>query len=94
MFKVSHGLEVRDEGDPFMDILERAIESVDVLVTGSTLLEYFPLLASTPTWLPGTGFLRRLKEDRQAAQALWSAPWARVTADLVCVFFELYRGIG
>ena len=93
MGKIAHGLRVAEHDDVFMHILERAIESVDVLAKGSTLLEYFPFFARIPTWFPGTIFLQRLKGDRKAALALWDYPWTRMKEDIVRYDPNTYRAI-
>ena len=68
-----------------MGIFERALKSVDVLVEGSTVLEYMPFLTAIPTWLPGTGFLRRLAEDRKYAHMLRELPWTQAKEMVVRV---------
>ena len=66
-----------------MKIFERALKSVDVLVEGSTVLEYMPFLAAIPTWLPGTGFLRQLAEHRKYAHLLRELPWTQAKEMMV-----------
>ena len=58
-----------------MAIFKRALKSVDVLIEGATVLEYFPFLINVPMWLPGTSFLRRLAEDRKFSHMLRDLPW-------------------
>ncbi|TBU59025.1 cytochrome P450 [Dichomitus squalens] len=73
--KAAHGLDIAEQNDARMEIFERALRSVDVLVDGATVLEFFPFLTAIPTWLPGTSFLRRLAEDRKNAHMLRELPW-------------------
>ena len=73
--KAAHGLDVAEKDDRRMEIFERALKSVDILIEGATVLEYMPFLTSIPTWLPGTGFLRRLAEDKKHAHMLRELPW-------------------
>ncbi|KAI1785525.1 cytochrome P450 [Ganoderma leucocontextum] len=75
--KAAHGLDIAEQDDRRMEIFERALKSVDVLVEGSTVLEYLPFLTAIPTWLPGTGFLRRLAEDKKYAHMLRGLPWTQ-----------------
>ena len=83
MCKVTNGIVVAEHGDPFVKTVEKAIESVDVLTKGSTLLEYFPILTRTPTWLPGTEFLRRMEEEKKAALMLKDFSWGQTKAYVV-----------
>ncbi|PIL22693.1 cytochrome P450 [Ganoderma sinense ZZ0214-1] len=75
--KAAHGLDIAEKDDQRMEIFERALKSVDVLIEGATVLEYMPFLTAIPTWLPGTGFLRRLAEDRKYAHMLRELPWTQ-----------------
>ncbi|TBU30022.1 cytochrome P450 [Dichomitus squalens] len=76
--KEAHGLDIAEQEDARMEIFERALRSVDVLVEGATMREYFPFLAAIPMWLPGTSFLRRLAEDKKYAHSLRELPWTQV----------------
>ena len=58
-----------------MEIFEKALKSVDVLVQGGRVLDYMPFLTAIPTWLPGMGLLRRLAEDKKHAYMLRELPW-------------------
>nr|VWO95115.1 N/A [Ganoderma boninense] len=75
--KAAHGLDIAEKDDTRMVIFERALKSVDILVEGATVLEYMPFLTAIPTWLPGTGFLRRLAEDKKYAHMLRELPWTQ-----------------
>ncbi|KAM5539391.1 hypothetical protein V8D89_006843 [Ganoderma adspersum] len=75
--KAAHSLDIAEKDDRRMEIFERALKSVDVLIEGATVLEYMPFLTAIPTWLPGTGFLRRLAEDKKYAHMLRELPWTQ-----------------
>lgn len=70
-------MDIAEQDDQRMEIFERALKSVDILIEGSTILEYMPFLTAIPTWVPGTGFLRRLVEDRNYAHMLRELPWTQ-----------------
>ncbi len=70
-------MDIAEQDDRRMEVFERALKSVDILVEGATVLEYMPFLTAVPTWLPGTGFLRRLAEDKKYAHMLRELPWTQ-----------------
>ncbi|KAI0699915.1 cytochrome P450 [Cerioporus squamosus] len=68
-----YGMEVSEE-DPNVAIFEKGLESVE-FISNSTWLEYLPAIGRVPTWLPGTGVLRRVAEIRDAASSIRNTPW-------------------
>ena len=88
--KVAHGLDIAEQDDERIDVFDKALESMDVLIEGSTILEYFPFLTMIPTWLPGTGFLRRLAEHRKYAHMLRELPWTQAEQMAVSFVYNLH----
>ena len=75
MIKATYGLNVAATNDKYITAADEATQSLELLVAGSSMLEFFPLLAKLPTWLPGTGLLSRLKEARHANAKFRDLPW-------------------
>ncbi|KAI0754761.1 cytochrome P450 [Daedaleopsis nitida] len=74
----SYGLQAADAVDKYAAMFEELLASVDILLTGSTrIIEFVPLLARVPTWLPGIGvLLRRIAYYRELTTEAREAPWA------------------
>ena len=73
--KATYGLDVAETDDPYIIAADKATQSLELLVVGSSLLEYFPFLARAPTWLPGTQFLLHLKEVVLNITKAREMPW-------------------
>ncbi|KAI0715623.1 cytochrome P450 [Cerioporus squamosus] len=71
LLKAVYGLQVKDE---YLRLFQEAFSSLDLVLNGS-ILDFFPFLAHTPTWLPGTGLLRRLAYYRPIVAAMRDVPW-------------------
>lgn len=87
MIKVTYGLNVARSNDKYLSTLERGMDGFGLLAHKyAPLLEVFPKLARIPTWIPGTGFLRRLAAARQATYALRDIPWSAAKEATVSLF--------
>ncbi len=64
-------------------MLDDAMSSIELLLSGTNPIEIFPVLARVPTWLPGTAFLHRLAHYRNLLVTVRERPWARVKAAVV-----------
>ena len=73
--KVVYGLETAEVDDRHIVTFEEAMESVELLLSGTNLNEFFPFLARLPHWLPGMGILRRMRHYHRAAMAMKDNPW-------------------
>ncbi|RPD62615.1 cytochrome P450 [Lentinus tigrinus ALCF2SS1-7] len=71
LMKTVYGLQLNDE---YIRLFEEAFTSLDLLLNGS-ILDFAPFLAHVPTWLPGTGLLRRLAYYRPIVAAMRDVPW-------------------
>ncbi|KAI0754764.1 cytochrome P450 98A3 [Daedaleopsis nitida] len=74
--RTAYGLNPSESNNKYTGLFEKAISDLDVLISGTNLLEFFPFLANVPTWLPGTSFLRRLADIRHTTTAIREVPWA------------------
>ena len=76
LVRAAYGLQTSETGDKYMTIFEEAITSLDLVSARWNILEFFPILAKLPTWLPGTSSLRRLAHYRQVIRDMRDIPWA------------------
>ena len=83
--KITYGIDVVGADDPYITIAEEAMRSVEFLVEGSSLLEYFPFLARMPKWLPGTQVLTHLEEASRAIMKFREMAWIDGKKRLVSV---------
>ncbi|EJF60847.1 cytochrome P450 [Dichomitus squalens LYAD-421 SS1] len=71
-----YGLPVAEEDDKYIALFKETASTINLTTPGSSMiLESFPVLARTPTWLPGTSFLRRLARTRQMTADMRDIPW-------------------
>ncbi|KAF8077583.1 cytochrome P450 [Lyophyllum atratum] len=66
ILRISHGYEVKETGDPFIELADKATEQFSLSTApGGHLVDVLPFLRHIPSWFPGAGFQRRAK--------LWAA---------------------
>ncbi|PFH52584.1 hypothetical protein AMATHDRAFT_74066 [Amanita thiersii Skay4041] len=66
ILRISHGYEVKENNDPFIELADRATEQFSLATApGRFLVDFMPTLRYVPSWLPGAGF--------QKKAAAWSA---------------------
>ena len=83
--KAVYGLQLTDE---YIRLFEEAFTSLDLLLSGS-ILDFAPFLAYIPTWLPGTGLLRRLAYYRPIVAAMRDVPWKDAKDAIVSTILSL-----
>lgn len=72
----TYGLEVgEDMSDKYLSAFEIGVKSIQLFISGTSILEFVPILSRVPTWIPGTGYLRELAEIRRATHRLRDLPW-------------------
>ncbi|KAI0754760.1 cytochrome P450 [Daedaleopsis nitida] len=76
LIRGAYGLQTADTGDKYIATFEEVIASLDLLLTGTQILEFFPFLARFPTWMPGTASLRRMAHYRALTVKIREIPWA------------------
>ncbi|KAG2069748.1 cytochrome P450 [Suillus decipiens] len=75
ILRISHGYEVKENGDPFVDLANCVIERASqVTASGASMVDISPFLAKVPAWFPGAGFKRIAHEWRGALEEMVSAP--------------------
>lgn len=72
ILRISHGYEVKENNDPFIDLAEKATEQFSLATTpGGFLVDFVPALRYVPSWLPGAGFQKK------------AASWANTLSEMV-----------
>ncbi|KAI9457273.1 cytochrome P450 [Boletus coccyginus] len=62
ILKVSHGYSVKGDGDPLVEMADKAMNIFSVVMTpGRFLVDALPILRYLPEWLPGGGFHKDAK---------------------------------
>ncbi|KAG0703346.1 cytochrome P450 [Suillus ampliporus] len=63
ILRISHGYEVNDSNDPFIDLAERVVNQFSQFTApGAFMVDIIPSLAKVPEWFPGAGFKRIARE--------------------------------
>jgi len=79
MMVVTYGIDVRSLDDPYLIIVGKAIEALDVgLAPASFLVDNMPWLKYVPEWVPGAGFKRMAREWRKHVEATAHVPFQYV----------------
>ncbi|KAI0754758.1 cytochrome P450 [Daedaleopsis nitida] len=76
LIRAAYGLKIAETDDKYIETFEEAVGSLELLVTGTSILEFLPFLARVPTWLPGTSLLRRMAYYRELTTRIREDPWA------------------
>ncbi|KAG2138998.1 cytochrome P450, partial [Suillus clintonianus] len=76
ILRISHGYEVKDNSDPFVDLAERALDNFSRATSpGAFMVDFIPSLAKVPEWFPGAGFKRLAREWHETVDEMASAPF-------------------
>lgn len=81
--EMAYGLPNQEDKNKIVDEFEDALTSMSIMVSGTSLLEFLPVLGRVPTWLPGTSFLRLLEHYRKVMLTVRELPWAMVKSAVV-----------
>ncbi|TBU23430.1 cytochrome P450 [Dichomitus squalens] len=77
--RISYGIEVVDEQDPYVAAVERGVASFnEAFVPGAFLVETFPVLKKLPDWFPGAGFKRTAAAWKKIAHNMRDAPFEKM----------------
>ncbi|KAG1817246.1 cytochrome P450 [Suillus subaureus] len=72
---ISHGYEVTENDDPFVDLADRAVDQFSrSTVPGAFVADFMPFLVNVPEWFPGAGFKRLAREWHETVEEMISAP--------------------
>ncbi|KAG0702310.1 cytochrome P450 [Suillus ampliporus] len=75
ILRISHGYEVKENDDPFIDLADRALDQFSrSTAPGAFMVDIVPSLAKVPEWFPGAGFKRMAREWRETIEELAAAP--------------------
>ncbi|KAG2346478.1 cytochrome P450 [Suillus weaverae] len=75
ILRISHGYEVKENNDPFIDLANRALANISqATAPGAFMVDVLPFLAKVPAWFPGAGFKRLAREWRETLEEMVSAP--------------------
>lgn len=84
LMKAAYGVKVTAApDDKYLIAYEDPLPGFHLLITGTSILEFFPFLARVPLWMPGTGFLHKLAYYRKATAIFRDMPWADARAAIV-----------
>ena len=73
----TYGLDVGgDLNDKYLSAFETGVKSIQLFLSGTSILEFLPILSHIPHWAPGTGYLRKLVDIRRATLRLRDLPWS------------------
>ncbi|KZV72777.1 cytochrome P450 [Peniophora sp. CONT] len=77
---LAYGIEVQSYHDPFITIIETALEAINHSATFSGLvLDLVPFLQRMPGWFPGAGFKRYAAKARsEIGDGVMDRPWAAI----------------
>lgn len=85
---ITYGIEVLAENDPYVEMAEAALDSVNRAATpGAYMVDIFPLLKFVPAWVPGAGFQRKAKEWKKLLDDVIDLPYALLKKQMVSEIF-------
>ncbi|SJL18710.1 related to cytochrome P450 CYP2 subfamily [Armillaria ostoyae] len=84
IMKTVYGYDVDPKGDRFVELVDRAQESVlAVGNVGTFLVDYIPSLKYLPRWMPGAKFLRLARAWRKDVEEMAEEPFKYTTESVV-----------
>ncbi|KAF8989842.1 OrdA protein, partial [Hymenopellis radicata] len=83
ILKVTYGIDVKEEDDPFVNLIHRSNTFfINATTPGAFLVDVFPILRFLPDWMPGAGFKRLAKEGRKLFDDVVDVPFAFTQAQM------------
>ncbi|KAK7471950.1 hypothetical protein VKT23_000057 [Stygiomarasmius scandens] len=80
---VTYGIKTQQDCDYYVDLVERAIESIVHSGNfGDFLVDYLPLLKWVPSWFPGAAFKRKAKNWSKSVKELRDVPWKKLEVSI------------
>ncbi|KAK0236123.1 cytochrome P450 [Armillaria nabsnona] len=84
IMKIVYGYDVDVNGDKFVELADRALESARATANvGTFLVDYIPSLKNLPRWLPGTNFLSLADGWRKDVNDMVDRPFEYASDSLV-----------
>jgi len=75
ILKISHGYQVQDDNDPFVNRAEKGMTLFGQLIKpGNFLVDIIPALKYVPDWFPGAGFKQFAKASEEVVAELVEIP--------------------
>ncbi|KIJ70462.1 hypothetical protein HYDPIDRAFT_79110 [Hydnomerulius pinastri MD-312] len=79
ILRISHGYEVKENQDPFIDLADKAVEQFSAsTATGAFMIDVMPALKHVPEWFPGAGFKLKAKEWHATLEEMVAKPYQYV----------------
>ncbi|KAF8450341.1 cytochrome P450 [Boletus edulis BED1] len=76
ILRISHGYEVKEHQDPFIDLADRAVDQFSMsTATGAFMVDVIPSLAYVPDWFPGASFKTKANEWRVTLEEMVQKPY-------------------
>ncbi|KAG1892828.1 cytochrome P450 [Suillus subluteus] len=76
ILRISHGYEVKENNDPFVDVADRAlVQWSRATAPGAFMADVVPFLVKVPEWFPGADFKRLAREWHDTLEEMVSAPY-------------------
>ncbi|KAF8654799.1 hypothetical protein AX16_003368 [Volvariella volvacea WC 439] len=76
IFSTGYGIDIKPEGDPWVELAERCLVSAATAGNvGSYLVDYLSFLNYLPSWFPGAGYQKTIEEDSKFVKSLPLAPY-------------------
>ncbi|KAI0295325.1 CyP450 monooxygenase [Multifurca ochricompacta] len=81
---IAYGIDVRPEGDPYVEGAERVLEGVSLVSSNprALLLDMVPWLIHMPSWFPGAGFKHEAQKWLPVMASMIETPYSEVKAAL------------
>ena len=91
--KVSYGIDVKDSDDPYITLVDAALDGFnEAAVPGAFWVDFFPLLKYIPSWFPGAGFKKKAAHWSELNTSVVQNPFNYVKEQVVGNLF-FFRGI-
>ncbi|KAF8661202.1 hypothetical protein AX16_001482 [Volvariella volvacea WC 439] len=76
ILSMAYGLKIKPDGDPLVDLPEKAQRGMaEAIIPGKWLVDAYPWLTYVPSWMPFAGFQRKAKEWKQDTVNLVELPY-------------------
>ena len=91
---IAYGIEVQESGDQYISFAEQVLHAGNEASTpGAFWVDFFPILAYVPSWLPGAGFQKKATEWKILAETMVETPYRHVQEQLVGEHFSIMMNL-
>jgi hypothetical protein len=81
---MTYSINVRPYNDPFIAIVEQAVDAAaELLIAGAFFVDILPMLKYVPAWFPGAKFQRKAAMMRAHSEKIRSATFAATKNSMV-----------